>query len=118
MISAADPSVLNVIYAVCGDYRCTIGLTWLERRSWLDSSFGGAGGERDGRLGALSGAGGQAGLLHPAPDAVSAAAFGSQPGFFASFDKVQVKYEMLRAHVLGGRTATTAAGEHGYSRAS
>lgn len=60
----------------------------------------------------------EAGLLHPAPDAVSAAAFGSQPEFFASFDKVQVKYEMLRAHVLGGRTATAAAGEHGYSRAS
>ena len=60
----------------------------------------------------------EAGLLHPAPGAVTAAAFGEQPGFFASFDKVQVKYEMLRAHVLGGRTATAAAGEHGYSRAS
>jgi transposase len=60
----------------------------------------------------------EAGLLHPAPEAVTAAAFGAQPPFFASFDKVQVKYEMLRAHVLGGQTATAAAGEHGYSRAS
>jgi len=38
--------------------------------------------------------------------------------FFASFDKVQVKYEMLRAQVLGGQTATAAAAAHGYSRAS
>jgi transposase len=60
----------------------------------------------------------QAGLLHPAPDAVGAEAFTAHPEFFASFDKVQVKYEMLRAHVLGGQTATAAAVAHGYSRAS
>jgi transposase len=60
----------------------------------------------------------QAGLLHPAPDAVVAEAFAAHPEFFASFDKVQVKYEMLRAHVLGGQTATAAAAAHGYSRAS
>jgi len=60
----------------------------------------------------------QAGLLHPAPDAVTAGAFAAQPEFFAPFDKVQVKYEMLRAHVLDGRTATAAAAAHGYSRAS
>ncbi len=59
-----------------------------------------------------------AGLLHPAPDAVTAGAFAAHPEFFASFDKVQVKYEMLRAHVLDGRTATAAATAHGYSRAS
>lgn len=60
----------------------------------------------------------QAGLLHPSPEAVRAEPFGSNPGFFAAFDKVQVKYEMLRAHVLGGETATAAAAAHGYSRAS
>ncbi len=60
----------------------------------------------------------QAGLLHPAPEAVAAGAFAAHPEFFASFDKVQVKYEMLRAHVLDGRTATGAATAHGYSRAS
>jgi transposase len=60
----------------------------------------------------------QAGLLHPAPGAVVAEAFASHPEFFASFDKVQVKYEMLRAHVVGGETATAAATAHGYSRAS
>ena len=60
----------------------------------------------------------QAGLLHPAPDAVVGEPFRSHPEFFASFDKLQVKYEMLRAHVLGGQTATAAARAHGYSRAS
>ena len=59
-----------------------------------------------------------AGLLHPAPEAVVAEPFRSHPSFFATFDKVQVKYEMLRAHVLGGETATAAAAAHGYSRAS
>ena len=48
----------------------------------------------------------QAGLLHPAPEAVFSEPFRAHPGFFASFDKVQVKYEMLRAHVLDGESAT------------
>ncbi len=60
----------------------------------------------------------QAGLLHPAADAVLAEPFRSHPQFFASFDKVQVKYEMLRAHLLDGQTASAAAAAHGYSRAS
>jgi transposase len=60
----------------------------------------------------------QAGLLHPAPEAVVGEPFGSHPEFFAAIDKVQVKYEMLRAHVVDGQTATAAAGVHGYSRAS
>jgi transposase len=60
----------------------------------------------------------QAGLLHPAPEAVSAAVFHDQPEFFAAFDKVQVKYEMLRAHRVEGETVTAAAAGHGYSRAS
>ena len=46
----------------------------------------------------------QAGLLHPGAEAVAAESFRVHPEFFASFDKVQVKYEMLRAHVLDGRT--------------
>ena len=60
----------------------------------------------------------QAGLLHPAPAAVVAEPFRSHPQFFASFDKVQVKYEMLRAHALDGHTASAAASAHGYSRAA
>lgn len=59
----------------------------------------------------------QAGLLHPAPEAVTASAFVEQPEFFAAFDKVQVKYEMLRAHLLDGVPVTAAAAAHGYSRA-
>jgi len=59
-----------------------------------------------------------AGLVHPAPEAVTAPVFGQQPEFFAAFDKVQVKYEMLRAHLVDGETATAAAAAHGYSRAS
>ena len=57
-----------------------------------------------------------AGLVHPRPEAVTAPLFGSEPFFFAE-DKVQVKYEMLRACVVDGVTVTTAAGSHGYSRA-
>jgi transposase len=60
----------------------------------------------------------QAGLLHPTPEAVSAAPFRDRPEFFAAFDKVQVKYEMLRAHLVEGESVTAAAAEHGYSRAS
>src|SRR6266581_3123282 len=59
----------------------------------------------------------QAGLLHPAPEAVTASAFREQPEFFAAFDKVQVKYEMLRAHVVAGESVTAAAAVHGNSRA-
>jgi len=59
-----------------------------------------------------------AGLVHPAPEAVTAPVFVQQPEFFAAFDKVQVKYEMLRAHLVDGETATAAAAAHGYSRAS
>ena len=60
----------------------------------------------------------QAGLLHPAVESVVAEPFRSYPGFFAAFDKVQVKYEMLRAHVVDGQTASGAARAHGYSRAA
>ncbi len=60
----------------------------------------------------------QAGLLHPAPDGVVGEPFGSHPEFFASFDKVQVKYEMLRAHVVEGLSVTATAAAHGYSRAA
>jgi transposase len=56
------------------------------------------------------------GLLHPRADAVTAAVF-AQGGFFLAADKVQVKYEMLRAHLLDGVSVTAAAAAHGYSRA-
>ena len=59
-----------------------------------------------------------AGLVHPRPETVSAALFDGRLPFFLRFDKVQVKYEMLRAHVVDGRSVTAAATAHGYSRAA
>jgi transposase len=56
------------------------------------------------------------GLLHPRPEAVTAAVFVSGGPFFLSADKVQVKYEMLRSHYVDGVTAASAAAAHGYSR--
>ena len=58
-----------------------------------------------------------AGLAHPRPDAVTAALFHNGDPFFFALDKVQVKYEMLRAHYAEGDTITAAAARHGYSRA-
>ena len=59
-----------------------------------------------------------AGLLHPHHDAVTAALFDGQEPFFLPQDKVQVKYEMLRAHIVDRLSATQAAERHGYSRAA
>jgi transposase len=42
--------------------------------------------------------------------------FDGRNPFFLALDKVQVKYEMLRAHIVGGASATAAAEQHGYSR--
>jgi transposase len=60
----------------------------------------------------------EAGLLHPNPAAVSAPLFDGRNSFFLAEDKVQVKYEMLRAHVVDDASATAAAATHGYSRAA
>lgn len=57
-------------------------------------------------------------LLHPRPDEVTAATFSGGGPFFFALDKVQVKYEMLRAHVLDGVSVTEVASTHGYSRPS
>ena len=65
------------------------------------------------RLAALE----QAGLVHPRAEAATAPLFASG-GFFLAADKVQVKYEMLRAHFAGGDPVTQAASAHGYSRAA
>jgi hypothetical protein len=60
----------------------------------------------------------EAGLLHPNPDGVSATLFAGGSGFFLPADKVQVKYEMLRARLVDGLPVTEAAAGHGYSRAA
>ncbi len=58
----------------------------------------------------------RAGLVHPSPQAVTAALFLDGGPFFLALDKVQVKYEMLRAHVVERVSVTEAAAAHGYSR--
>lgn len=61
----------------------------------------------------------EAGLLHPNPDAVLAPLFtAGGSGFFLASDKVQVKYEMLRARLIDGLPVSEAAAAHGYSRAA
>jgi transposase len=59
-----------------------------------------------------------AGLAHPKPSEVTAPLFVAGSPFFFAVDKVQVKYEMLRAHVVDGVSVTAAAATHGYSRPS
>ena len=59
----------------------------------------------------------RAGLVHPRAEAVTAPLF-SSGGFFLAADKVQVKYEMLRAHLAEHVPVTVAAAAHGYSRAA
>ena len=60
----------------------------------------------------------EVGLVHPNPEAVVASLFTGGSGFFLASDKVQVKYEMLRAHLLDGLPVSEAAAAHGYSRAA
>ena len=55
------------------------------------------------------------GALHRHPEFVRAALF-EQYRFFDPLDKVQVKYEMLRAHAVDGRKIVTVAQEFGFSR--
>jgi transposase len=59
----------------------------------------------------------ETGLVHSRAEEVNAALFTGADGFFLALDKVQVKYEMLRAHLVDGWTVTDAAAAHGYSRA-
>jgi transposase len=59
-----------------------------------------------------------AGLLHQRSGDVSASLFNAGNLFFLAADKVQVKYEMLRAHIVEGVSVSQAAASHGYSRPS
>ena len=59
-----------------------------------------------------------ASLLHPHPELVTAPLFDGRQPFFLAVDKVQVKYEMLRAHLVDGLPVVSAASQHGYSRAA
>jgi transposase len=55
------------------------------------------------------------GALHLHPEDVRAPLF-VRHRFFDPLDKVQVKYEMLRAHAVEGRSVTVAADVFGFSR--
>ena len=68
---------------------------------------------RESRLAALE----RAGLVHPRADEVTAEVFCSGTAFFLAADKVQVKYEMLRAVAVDGQTVVAAAAAHGDPRA-
>jgi transposase len=95
-------------WRACGLYRSTFGADRWHRASGEEAIVSQAT-----RRTALE----SSGLVHPHPEAVTAALFNTGNPFFFSRDKVQVKYEMLRAHVVGGLSVTAAAAEHGYSRA-
>ena len=57
----------------------------------------------------------EVGALHLHPERVRAAIFETHR-FFDPVDKVQVKYEMLRAHAVDGRSVLAASAEFGFSR--
>jgi transposase len=57
------------------------------------------------------------GLMHPHAEMVTAPLF-LEGGFFLPQDKIQVKYEMLRAHAVEGWSVSAAAAAHGYSRSA
>ena len=57
----------------------------------------------------------EAGALHRHPERVRAELF-ERHRFFDPLDKVQVKYEMLRAHAVDARSVVSVAGIFGFSR--
>jgi transposase len=57
----------------------------------------------------------EAGALHRHPERVRAEPF-ERHRFFDPLDKVQVKYEMLRAHAVDGRSVMSVAAAFGFSR--
>ena len=57
----------------------------------------------------------ESGALHRWPDRVRADLF-ERNRFFDPFDKVQVKYEMLRAHAVDDRSVVSVARDFGFSR--
>lgn len=58
----------------------------------------------------------QAGLLNPAPEQVNSPLFGKHPDFFDAHDKLQVRYEMLRAHLVDGKSVVEICAHFGVSR--
>jgi len=57
-----------------------------------------------------------AGVLNPHPDRVQAPLFLQRPDFFDAHDNVQVRYEMLRAHLIDGDSVSAVCKRFGVSR--
>mgnify|MGYP001619013088 CR=1 FL=1 len=57
-----------------------------------------------------------AGLVNPAPDNVRSALFREHPDFFDAYDNLQVRYELLRAHLVDGASVVEVCGSFGVSR--
>lgn len=58
----------------------------------------------------------RAGILHPHPERVRDSLFVDHPDFFDSSDLVQVRYELLRAHLLGRQKVARLCHRFGVSR--
>jgi transposase len=58
----------------------------------------------------------QAGLLNPAPERVESPLFREYPDFFDARDHLQVRYEMLRAHMVDHQSVVEICGQFGVSR--
>jgi len=58
----------------------------------------------------------EAGLLHPHPERVQDPLFGNFPAFFDSQDQLQVRYEMLRSHLVDKRSVVATCQYYGVSR--
>ena len=56
------------------------------------------------------------GALNPTPETVTAAPFADHPQFFDADDRLQVRYEMLRAPAQGEMTVADACRAFGVSR--
>lgn len=57
-----------------------------------------------------------AGLLHPRPEQVKAPLFHDYPAFFDAHDQLQVRYEMLRAHLVDKQNVVAICQRYGVSR--
>jgi transposase len=57
-----------------------------------------------------------AGLLHPEPERVRDPLFEQTPEFFDAEDHLQVRYELLRAHLVDRDAVSTICGRYGISR--
>ena len=58
----------------------------------------------------------EAGLLHPQPERVRDPLFKQTPEFFDAEDHLQVRYELLRAHLVDRDAVSAICGRYGISR--